>query len=77
MDMIGGGHFHLGPGQVTDDSELQMCIIWALIESNQNTLEDEEKYLNTDIFAQWYAKWLSSKPFDIANTIYNSFVPLL
>jgi len=31
MEMNGGGPFSLGPGQVTDDSELAFCLMWGLI----------------------------------------------
>ena len=31
MKMNGGGPFSLGPGQVTDDSELAFCLMWGLI----------------------------------------------
>jgi len=34
--MPGGGYFNVGPGQVTDDSELSMCLLWALVEGNKN-----------------------------------------
>ena len=34
MEMHGGGvHGKLGAGQVTDDSELAMCLMWGLIKS--------------------------------------------
>lgn len=29
--MPGGGPFALNPGQITDDSELAMSLMWALI----------------------------------------------
>ena len=31
MKMPGGGCWSVGPGQVTDDSELAMCLMWGLI----------------------------------------------
>ena len=30
----GGGVFSVGPGQITDDSELAMCLLHGLIEGN-------------------------------------------
>ena len=36
MKMPGGGPHKVGPGQVTDDSELAMCLMQAIIESNEN-----------------------------------------
>ena len=31
MKWPGGGPFNVGPGQITDDSELAMCLMWAII----------------------------------------------
>ena len=31
MDMPGGGCFNVSPGQVTDDSELAMCLMRGLL----------------------------------------------
>ena len=33
-DMIGGGRFHLQPGQWTDDTSLALCLAESLIERN-------------------------------------------
>ena len=35
MEMNGGGPFNLYPGQITDDSELAMCLMWGLIKGNE------------------------------------------
>ena len=77
INMMGGGPFNLGPGQITDDSEMSMCLIWAIIESNKDKQDADEKELNTDIIAKWYKNWLESNPFDIANTTYSALLPLL
>lgn len=77
MRLEGGGPFNLGPGQVTDDSEMSMCLMWAIIESNRDKSENEERELNTDIIAKWYKNWLESNPFDIANSTYSTLTPLL
>jgi ADP-ribosyl-[dinitrogen reductase] hydrolase len=34
LNMLGGGCFAVGPGQYTDDSELSICILRGLAESN-------------------------------------------
>ena len=31
MEMNGGGMFNVGPGQVTDDSELASCLMWGIL----------------------------------------------
>ena len=38
MTMPGGGPHSLGQGQLTDDSELAMCLMWGLLYSNEDTL---------------------------------------
>jgi ADP-ribosyl-[dinitrogen reductase] hydrolase len=35
MTMPGGGPHNVGPGQVTDDSELAMCLMWGIIKGNE------------------------------------------
>ena len=42
MQMPGGGPFNCGPGQITDDSELAMCLMWALIDSTDR-MPDQNK----------------------------------
>ena len=58
--MEGGGTWKLAPGQVTDDSELAMCLMQGLINS-RGKLDINE--LNT-----MYGKWMMSPPFDIGMT---------
>ena len=55
LDMKGGGKLKLGPGQVTDDSEMAISLLSALHES--------KPLLNADIIAKFYRKWLDSPPF--------------
>ena len=57
--MPGGGFFKVGPGQITDDSELAMSLLWALTECKST--------LNGTIFCKHYKKWVDSRPFDIGN----------
>ena len=40
MNMPGGGPFKLGSGQITDDSELAMCLMTGLIEPNIINFKD-------------------------------------
>lgn len=35
MEMPGGGEWGVGSGQVTAESELAMCLMWGLVEANQ------------------------------------------
>ena len=62
--MPGGGAHHLGPGQVTDDSEMGISLLHGLLAGNGA--------LDLNQVALWYGKWFSSKPFDIGGTIRQS-----
>lgn len=56
IDILGGGPFSLYPGQVTDDSELALCILYVI--SKKRTYDKDE-------VAKMYKAWLNSEPFDI------------
>ena len=60
MQMPGGGHWRLQPGQITDDSELAMCQMRGL-------LAGQGKF---DLFhlAFYYGHWIDTGPFDIGQT---------
>lgn len=67
MTMPGGGQLGVGPGQVTDDSELALSLATALLEKNPRhgfPLED---------VAGNYVRWFESRPFDIGGTCAKSF----
>jgi ADP-ribosyl-[dinitrogen reductase] hydrolase len=57
--MIGGGWLQLRPGQVTDDTEMSLCIGRALLRSGGWKL--------SALCNEW-AKWLQSRPVDVGNT---------
>ena len=59
MSMPGGGELEVAPGQITDDGELTLCLARALTESKTFDLEK---------IAQYYAKWVESRPFDMGFT---------
>jgi ADP-ribosylglycohydrolase len=59
MTMPGGGVWGVAPGQITDDSELMLCLAQALAES---PTFDRER------IARNYAAWIDSPPFDIGTT---------
>ena len=69
MTMPGGGPFELNPGQVTDDGELTMCLLSALVEMPARTLD-------VDHVAGWFKKWILANPFDLEETINNTLVSL-
>ena len=64
MEMPGRGTWKLAPGQVTDDSELAMCLLRALDEGNGK--------LDMNVHCKWYGNWMESRPFDIGRTTRNA-----
>ncbi|MGH8065589.1 MAG: ADP-ribosylglycohydrolase family protein [Candidatus Entotheonellia bacterium] len=66
-DMVGGGPFHLEPGQWTDDTSMALCLAKSLIERQGFDPVDQLQR-----FLQWYRHGhLSSngRCFDIGNTV--------
>ena len=62
MKMLGGGKSNVGPGQITDDSELAICLAWAL----------QDGY-DINKIALSYNKWYNSEPLDMGNTCKAAF----
>lgn len=58
-DIIGGGWLRLKPGQVTDDTEMALCIARAIIDSGG---------WSTTAIAENFGKWLRSHPVDCGDT---------
>ena len=76
--MVGQGPFDLGPGQITDDSELAMCILQGLTDPGLRCKESKHagsSILNLDGIAYYFGKWLQGdiKPFDIGATTRQAF----
>ncbi len=71
-DMVGGGPFHLKPGEWTDDTSMALCLAQSLIECKGFDPEDQmRRYL------RWYREGhLSStgRCFDIGNTVRDALV---
>ncbi len=57
LKLPGGGPFHLGKGQITDDSELALCQAAGLVQGNG--------VLDLNKIGGMYHKWYLSPPFDI------------
>ena len=69
-DMMGGGPFHLKPGQWTDDTSMALCLGTSLIARNGFDPVDQ-----MDRYWDWYQNgYLSSTGncFDIGNTVRNA-----
>ncbi len=62
MTMVGGGYWRTAPGQITDDGEMAMCLMHALIGEDSFSIER---------VAQSYLRWYQSMPFDIGRTTSN------
>ena len=58
-DIVGGGWLRLKPGNVTDDTEMALCIGRALVTAGCWTLTG---------IADNFAAWLKSKPADVGDT---------
>lgn len=57
-DIIGGGWINLKAGEVTDDTQMTMCVIKAVMNSN-----DSDKFVNN--CANNFSNWLNSGPKDV------------
>ena len=58
-DIVGGGWLRLKPGQVTDDTEMALCIARAIVKSQT---------WSTTAVADNFAAWLKSRPVDCGDT---------
>ncbi len=58
-DIIGGGWLRLKPGQVTDDTEMALCVARAIVNNQTWPLE---------AIADNFAVWLKSRPVDCGDT---------
>lgn len=58
-DIIGGGWLRLKPGQVTDDTEMALCIARAIVQSGCWSVQ---------AVAEQFAAWLKSRPVDCGDT---------
>jgi ADP-ribosyl-[dinitrogen reductase] hydrolase len=64
-DIVGGGPFHLKPGQWTDDTSMALCLAESLVERGFDPADQMRRYL------RWYREgYMSSngRCFDIGNT---------
>ncbi|NVB81784.1 MAG: hypothetical protein HOV81_25540, partial [Kofleriaceae bacterium] len=63
-DIVGGGPFDLAPGQITDDTQMAICIARSLLGSRETASWFER--LDARDLATRYVAW-SSHAFDIGN----------
>lgn len=60
LQLLGGGPFDIKPGQISDDSEMTLCLLLSIITS---------KGYNQGDVALNYIEWFRSSPVDIGLTI--------
>lgn len=65
MKMPRGGVFDVAPGQVTDDSELALCLALGLLDGGSE--------FSLDAIANRYQSWISSSPFDVGRATQSAF----
>ncbi|WP_434596733.1 ADP-ribosylglycohydrolase family protein [Pseudomonas sp. R4-83] len=66
-DMVGGGPFHLEPGQWTDDTSMALCLAESLLTKNGfNAVDQMGRYLN---WWQWGYLSSTGECFDIGTTV--------
>lgn len=58
-EMVGGGWLRLKPGQVTDDTDMTLCLARGIVNSGG---------WNLSAIAGEFAAWLKSKPIDVGDT---------
>jgi ADP-ribosyl-[dinitrogen reductase] hydrolase len=58
-EIVGGGWLRLKPGQVTDDTDMSLCIARAIVSAGGWSLQG---------IAENFATWLKSKPVDVGDT---------
>lgn len=58
-EMTGGGWLKIKPGQITDDTEMSLCLGRAWIQANG---------WDTRVTADHFARWLKTYPIDVGNT---------
>ena len=68
-DIIGGGWLNLKAGEVTDDTQMTMCVCQAIEHANYSVFEDNEQIAQDtemlDACCSNFVKWYKSNPKDI------------
>ena len=70
MTIPGGGPFKLNSGQITDDTELGLCLMHAL--SNPT----DQNMFDLDAVIESYRKWANSDPFDVEENVVDTLMKL-
>ncbi len=73
LELRGGGPHNVGPGQVTDDSEMDMALLRALDGVDAGADADDADDQVRRLAARGYVAWHRSVPFDIGQTVGRAF----
>lgn len=75
MSLGGKGPFRLGPGQITDDSEMAMAILHGLVPNSEAVRGSPQDVKHPSVLPldiagiqMYFNRWINSPPFDIGNT---------
>ena len=63
--IVGGGWLKLRPGQVTDDTEMSLCLGRSILAENG---------VRAEPIAQAFSDWMRAKPVDMGNTVRRGIV---
>lgn len=70
-DIIGGGWLNLEPGEITDDTQMTMCVMDALMKFPKNIKKFE------NLCSKNFIKWFKSEPKDIGNQCFRGISHLM
>lgn len=59
-EIVGGGIFNLEPGEVTDDTDMTLCVAKGILSNPENPINE--------IGSEWI-KWYKANPIDVGNII--------
>lgn len=70
-DIIGGGWLSIHPGNVTDDTELMLCVCEAIAHTNNSVFDEDNFFIKQEVFLERccenFSMWYRSNPIDIGN----------
>lgn len=74
-DIIGGGWLRIKPGSVTDDTQMTMCVVRALMKTLGVAKASEHKEFATAC-SEEFVRWLKSGPIDVGGQCFKSICAL-
>lgn len=64
QDIIGGGWLNLEPGQITDDTQMSICLMKVLMKNDFSNFKSD--------LADEFCDWLNQEPDDVGNQCYRA-----